>query len=222
MTRAARRSPESSIIIEYLDQHYPGRTRFIPPDAEARARDAAARPPPRSLHPPADAEDRRRPAAARRQEGSARRGGGAHQMRTALGLIERELRTAGHRRNLHARRLRGGAVAVLRRQGDAFRRDPPAAAAYLERLKQRPSYARVLKEAEPYFRFFPKDRRSPDERRRNPDLPAFALLDAASTRRSVMPTKSDLIRRYFAAYRTKDRKVDGGRARRRFHLHQPV
>lgn len=26
--------PESSIIIEYLDQHYPGRTRFLPADAD--------------------------------------------------------------------------------------------------------------------------------------------------------------------------------------------
>ncbi len=30
------------------------------------------------------------------------------------------------------------------------------AAAYLDRLKQRPSYARVLKEAEPYFKNVPK------------------------------------------------------------------
>ena len=31
-------------------------------------------------------------------------------------------------------------------------------AAYLERLKARPSFARVLKEAEPYFRMVPKER----------------------------------------------------------------
>jgi len=30
------------------------------------------------------------------------------------------------------------------------------AAAYLDRLKERPSYARVLKEAEPYFAMIPK------------------------------------------------------------------
>ena len=30
-------------------------------------------------------------------------------------------------------------------------------AAYLERLKARPSYARVLKEAEPYFHMVPKE-----------------------------------------------------------------
>jgi len=28
---------------------------------------------------------------------------------------------------------------------------------YLERLKQRPSYARTLQEAEPYFKFFPEE-----------------------------------------------------------------
>jgi glutathione S-transferase len=31
------------------------------------------------------------------------------------------------------------------------------AAAYLERLMQRPSYARALKEAEPYFNLFPQE-----------------------------------------------------------------
>jgi glutathione S-transferase len=32
----------------------------------------------------------------------------------------------------------------------------PQAHAYLGRLTQRPSYARALKEAEPYFKFFPQ------------------------------------------------------------------
>jgi len=32
----------------------------------------------------------------------------------------------------------------------------PHAAAYLKRLTERPSYARALKEAEPYFKFFPQ------------------------------------------------------------------
>jgi glutathione S-transferase len=34
----------------------------------------------------------------------------------------------------------------------------PNVAAYLERLKQRPSVARVLREAEPYFAMLPKDK----------------------------------------------------------------
>ena len=32
----------------------------------------------------------------------------------------------------------------------------PNVAAYLDRLKQRPSYARALQEAEPYMQFFPQ------------------------------------------------------------------
>jgi glutathione S-transferase len=35
--------------------------------------------------------------------------------------------------------------------GSAF----PNAAAYLQRLTQRPAFARVLTEAEPYFKYFP-------------------------------------------------------------------
>ena len=33
----------------------------------------------------------------------------------------------------------------------------PNLVAYLDRLKARPSFARVLEEAEPYFQFFPKE-----------------------------------------------------------------
>src|SRR4051794_32479426 len=33
-----RNVPESSIIIEYLDQHYPGRTQLVPADAELARR----------------------------------------------------------------------------------------------------------------------------------------------------------------------------------------
>ena len=36
--------PESTVIIEYLDRHYPGATRFIPADADHSLADAAARP----------------------------------------------------------------------------------------------------------------------------------------------------------------------------------
>ena len=59
--------PESSIIVEYLDQHYRGRTRFIPDDPAPRPADAAARPLLRSLCASADAEDHGRPDAAGRQ-----------------------------------------------------------------------------------------------------------------------------------------------------------
>ena len=38
-----------------------------------------------------------------------------------------------------------------------FAESHPNTFSYLERLKQRPSFARVLKEAEPYFKYFPKE-----------------------------------------------------------------
>ena len=44
-----------------------------------------------------------------------------------------------------------------RAEADASLKLQPNVAAYLDRLKQRPSYARALKEAEPYFKFFPKE-----------------------------------------------------------------
>ena len=37
----------------------------------------------------------------------------------------------------------------------SLRSDYPHTAAYLRRLEQRPSFARVLREAEPYFAMFP-------------------------------------------------------------------
>jgi glutathione S-transferase len=39
-----------------------------------------------------------------------------------------------------------------------FGADLPNTAAYLKRLTERPSFARTLKEAEPYFHMFPSER----------------------------------------------------------------
>ncbi len=50
---------ESSIIIEYLDQHYPGQNAVHSGGRRAGARDADGRPLLRSAHPYAHAEDRR-------------------------------------------------------------------------------------------------------------------------------------------------------------------
>ncbi len=44
---------------------------------------------------------------------------------------------------------------------EPFRGDYPALAAYLDRLMQRPSFARVLAEAEPFLHFFPADPDAP-------------------------------------------------------------
>ena len=151
--------PESSVIIEYLDQHYPGTTRFIPADREqmreTRLRDRFFD---LYLHLPMQriVGERLRPADRKDPHGLEEARTTAD---TALGMVEQQM------------------AARQWAMGDAFtiadcaaapplfyldkiaplRARYPNAAAYLDRLKQRPSYARVLQEAEPYMQFFPKE-----------------------------------------------------------------
>jgi len=153
-----RTIPESSIIIEYLDQHYPGRTRFIPADAEL-ARQMRFRDRFYDLYVNVPMQkvvtDKLRPAGKNDPHGVEE---AKAMLRTSLGLIERE--------------MAGKSWAM----GDAFTMAdcaaaPPLfyvskvmpfadthrhAARYLERLMARPSYARVLADAEPYFKLFPQ------------------------------------------------------------------
>jgi glutathione S-transferase len=154
-----RTIPESSIIIEYLDQYYPGKTKFIPADADL-ARQMRLRDRYFDLHIHMHVQkivgDRLRPADKKDPHGvdDART-----RMATALGALE------------------GQMASRIWAMGDAFTMADCAAApalfyadkvapllpaypnvaAYLDRLKQRPSYARALTEAEPYFQFFPKE-----------------------------------------------------------------
>ena len=68
--------PESTIIIEYLDQHYPGKTRFVPADADrAWQTRLSDRFYDLYVHD-AHAEGRRRQAAAGGEQESVRRGAG--------------------------------------------------------------------------------------------------------------------------------------------------
>ena len=151
--------PESTIIIEYLGQHYPGRTRFLPVAIE-QAR--ATRMSDRffdlhiHLHMQKIVGDRLRPADKKDPHGveDART-----RMATALGMVEQDMASriwaAGD-----AFTLADCAAAPALFYADKvapFTRADPNLIAYLDRLKQRPSYARVLTEAEPYFRFFPRE-----------------------------------------------------------------
>jgi glutathione S-transferase len=151
--------PESSVVIEYIDRHYPGATRLIPDDADralqTRLRDRFYD---LYVHLPMQKimGDRLRPDGKQDPHGvdEARA-----QLRTSYAMIEQQ--------------MAGGAFAM----GDDFGLADCAAApslfygsmvvpfgdgqrnlaAYLERLKARPSFARVIKEAEPYFGMVPKE-----------------------------------------------------------------
>jgi glutathione S-transferase len=149
--------PESSIIIEYLATHYPGRTQLVPADADLawqtrlgdRFYDLYVHEPMQKI-----VGDRLRPSGKTdpfgMEEARAR-------LLTSYGTIERQM------------------AAKTWAMGDDFSIADCAAcpslfyanlvmpfgdthknvAAYFERLKARPSYARVLEEAEPYMKLFP-------------------------------------------------------------------
>ncbi len=149
--------PETSVIIDYLDRYHPGRVRFTPadPDQAWRTRlwdrffDLHVH-----NHMQKIVGDRIRPAGQQDPFGVA---DARAQLKTALDYLERE------------------AAARVWFSGDDFGLADCAAApalyyadrvqplgagqgavrAYLARLMARPSFARVLKEAEPYFAMFP-------------------------------------------------------------------
>lgn len=147
---------ETSVIIEYLDAYYPGRTRFIPKDTDAALE-------------------------ARRWDRVF-----DHLNVTMSKIVVDNIRPADQRDAYgveEARRIIAGIYAVIETQlgdrefivGDSFtladcsaapalwyaaRNAPldgafPRIGAYLDRLKARPSFARAVKESEPLFHMYP-------------------------------------------------------------------
>jgi glutathione S-transferase len=150
--------PETSIIIEYLDQHFPGKIRFLPADA-ALARRARLLDRIHDLYVQQSMQkivlDRIRPAGQRDPYGvEAARA----QLRTALDFVEQEM-TAKTWALGDAFSLADCAAAPALYYADRvlpFSDTHPATATYLRRLMSRPSFARVLEEAQPYFVNFPQ------------------------------------------------------------------
>ena len=150
--------PESSIIIEHLDRRFPGAVRFIPEDPDAaretrffdRLFDLCLNAPMQKV-----VTDRLRPEGGRDPAGVEEARG---LIDRALGVLERDLgdgRTwsAGAHFTM-ADCAAAPALFYVDRIGP-LASSRPRAAAYLDRLKARPSFARALKEAEPYFNLFP-------------------------------------------------------------------
>ena len=154
-----RTVPESSIIIEYLDQHYPGKTKLIPADADA-ARQMRLRDRYFDLHIHLPMQrivgDRLRPADRRDSYGVAE---ARASMNTALGALEGEMasRMWAMGDTFTLADCAAGPALFYADRISPLAGTYPNVAAYLGRLTQRPSYARALKEAEPYFKYFPKE-----------------------------------------------------------------
>ncbi|GLH78750.1 glutathione S-transferase [Bradyrhizobium sp. SSBR45G] len=154
-----RMIPESSIIIEYLDQHRAGATRFIPEESDlalrTRLRDRFLD---LYVHMPTQAIvfDRLRPADARDPSGVAE---ARARLRTSYTMLEAELPPAGW---AMGDRFTLADCAALPALFYADKVEPlddglRTVGAYLDRLKARPSVARVLTEAEPFFHLFPQE-----------------------------------------------------------------
>ena len=150
--------PESSIIIEYLARHYPGPAPLLPadPDAARRAR-LADRLYDLYVHSPMQkiVGDRLRPAEAKDPHGVAE---ARAALALAYGMIERDM--AGKTWAMgEAFTLADCAAAPALYYANAvlpFGAEHGHVKAYLARLLARPSFARVVEEAGPYFKYFPK------------------------------------------------------------------
>jgi glutathione S-transferase len=155
---ADRVIPESSIIIEYLDTHYPGVTKFLPEDIDLarqiRLRDRFYD---LYVHLPMQKimGDRLRPADSKDPYGvdEARA-----RLQSCYGMIDKEMSSRSWAMG-DAFSLADCAAAPALFYGNMvapFGEAHKNLSDYFERLQARPSFARVLKEAEPYFNMVPR------------------------------------------------------------------
>lgn len=157
--------PETSIIIEYLDQHYPGTTPLLPPDPtdalcvrlcdrffdqyvqdpmQKIVADVNQAEKDRSLKGVADAQAL---------------------LRTAYGMIEKQLEgklwITGD--SLTMADCAAAPALFYAETLVPFSEEHAKLKAYYRRLLERPSFARVLKEAMPYFHMYPYRDRLPEQ-----------------------------------------------------------
>ena len=151
--------PESTVIVEYLDRHYRGPTQFIPGDADrawqTRLRDRFYD---LYVHEPMQkiVGDRLRPEGKKDPHGVEE---AKTRLRTSCRMIDQAMALTMPRWAMgDAFSLADCAAApalFYANEVMPFGESHMNVAAYLDRLKARPSYARVLREAEPYFAMFP-------------------------------------------------------------------
>jgi glutathione S-transferase len=152
--------PEASLIVEYLDQHRPGKTRFIPADPD-RAREVRLRDrfydnyvmtPMQKL-----VSERLRPLGEEDPYGA---NVAKDLIAMALDMMEADMasKTWAAGDDFTLADCAAGPSLFYADKVAPFGADRPVVSAYLARLTQRPSFARVLEEAQPYFHMFPQPR----------------------------------------------------------------
>jgi glutathione S-transferase len=153
-----RTVPESSIIIEYLAQHYPGRVQLVPADAEF-ARQTRLRDRFFDLYVNVPMQkivtDKLRPAGSNDTYGVQ---DAKKLLQTAIGMIDQDMAAKTWVMG-EAFTMADCAAApplfyanIVAPFGDTHKN----AAAYLGRLMERPSFARAVKEAQPYLALMPR------------------------------------------------------------------
>jgi glutathione S-transferase len=153
-----RTVPETSIIIEYLAQHYPGRANLVSSDADMarqiRLRDRFYD---LYVHMPMQkvVVDRLRPAGKNDHFGVEE---AKDKLRLAYDMIDGDMasRTWAMGDDFTMADCAAAPALFYADWQVPFRSTHKHVAAYLDRLLARPSYARVIKEAEPYFKMVPK------------------------------------------------------------------
>jgi len=150
--------PESSIIIEYLDQHYPGTTRLVPTDPnlarQMRLRDRFF-----DLYVNVPMQkvvtDRLRPPGNSDPHGVEL---AKTQLQTALGMVDEAMakKTWAIGDSFSMADCAAAPALFYANKVMPFGDSHKNVAAYFARLQERPAYARVLEEAQPYFALFPK------------------------------------------------------------------
>jgi glutathione S-transferase len=153
-----RTIPESSIIIEYLAQHYPGKNRLVPADADIASQmrlrdrfyDLYVNVPMQKL-----VSDRMRPPGKSDPFGVEQ---AKALLQTAYGVIETEI-AGKHWAMGDAFTMADCAAAPSLFYANLlvpFTETHKNAASYFGRLMERPSYARTVREAQPYMSLLPK------------------------------------------------------------------
>lgn len=151
--------PETSIIIEWLDHHHRGATRFIPEDPDLarevrlwdRIYDLYVQQPMQRI-----VFDRIRPS---EQKNPAMVAEERELLKRTMAMVDAHVADKHWATGEHFTLADCAAVPALfyADKVEPFEGRWPHALALFERLKARPSVARVLREAEPYLQYFPQE-----------------------------------------------------------------
>lgn len=155
---AGKGFPESTIIIEYLATKYPEAAKLVPADRDLALRVRLSdrfydlyvhEKMQKIVSDRIRAPDQKDPSGVERARA---------ELEIALALVDRDMASGGWATGLTFTMADCAAAPALyfANQVAPFGTHHPGASRYLERLAERPSFARVLEQAQPYFDMFPQ------------------------------------------------------------------